>query len=279
MRLGGEVKRGYANPEEWMALVKEMRYSTVHAPVDYRSSSEDRKAYVDCAKANDIMIGEVGVWRNTLSLDEEERKQAVAYAKEQLALAEELGARCCVNIVGNRGPIWDGFSEANYHPDTYSMIVDMVRDIIDGVKPKHTFYTLEPMPWMVPDSPEQYLQLLKDVNRASFGVHLDFVNMINCPKHYVQNQQFIASCFELLGPYIKSIHGKDVLMEQKYTTIIHELMPGKGILDYKYILPLVEKLGPDTPFFIEHLPDWDAYVEAATYIRDCAESVGVKVLG
>ena len=278
MRLGGSVEREYRNPEEWLALVKELGYSAVLSPVDSTADRATRQEYLSCVEANNLVIGEVGVWRNCLSKDTAERKQAMEYAKAQLDLAEELGARCCVNILGSRGPIWDGFDEENYAPETYAMAVDSVREIIDAVKPKRTFYTIEPLPWMTPDSPEEYLQLLKDVDRKAFGVHLDFVNMINCPKRYVQSTDFIRHCFELLGPHIRSIHGKDVLMDRAYTTLIHEVMPGKGTLDYTKILPMVEKLGADTPFFVEHLPDFDTYRQAAGYIRECAKKAGVVVV-
>ena len=56
------------------------------------------------------------------------------------------------------------------------------------------------------------------------------------PERYCKSTEFIKSCFDLLDPYIKSIHGKDSIMEQAYTTIIHETMPGKGTLDYQKIL-------------------------------------------
>ena len=36
-----------------------------------------------------------------------------------------------------------------------------VGQIIDAVKPSRTFYTLEPMPWMYPDSAESYAGLIK----------------------------------------------------------------------------------------------------------------------
>lgn len=278
MRLGGSLEREYQNPEEWLALVKELGYSAVLSPVDSTADRSTRQEYLACAKANNLVIGEVGVWRNCLSKDSAERKQAMEYAKAQLDLAEELGARCCVNILGSRGPVWDGFDAENYAPETYTMAVDSVREIIDAVKPKRTFYTIEPLPWMTPDSPEEYLRLLKDVDRKAFGVHLDFVNMINCPKRYVQSTDFIRHCFELLGPYIRSIHGKDVLMDRAYTTLIHEVMPGKGTLDYTKILPMVEKLGADTPFFVEHLPDFDTYRQAAGHVRECAKEAGVVVL-
>ncbi len=277
MRLGGEVKREYNSPEEWLAGVKALGYSAVYTPINYTADTATRRAYRECAEANDLVIGEVGVWRNCLALDDAERNAALEYAKQQLALADELGANCCVNIIGNRGEIWDGFDPTNFDPDVYVLAVDSVREIIDAVKPKHTCYSIESMPWMVPDSPEAYLQLLEDVDREAFGVHLDYVNMINSPRRYLKSTEFIAHCFELLGPRIKSIHGKDSIMEKEYTTVIRETMPGKGTLDYVKILPMVEKLGKDTTFFIEHLPDFDSYKQASDYIRMRAAQAGVHV--
>ena len=202
------------------------------------------------------------------------------WAKAHLALADEMGANCCVNIIGSHNPkAWDGFDADNYSQDFYALAVDSVRQIIDAVKPTHTFYSIEPMPWCPPDSPEQYLKLIRDVDRPAFAVHLDFVNMINCPERYCCSTQFIQHCFDLLGPYIKSIHGKDTLMEQAYTSLIHETMPGKGSLDYKKILAMVEQLGPDTPLFVEHLPDYQTYKEAAAYVRKEAELAGITVKG
>jgi len=276
MRIGGSIERPYNNPEEWYQLVKELGYRAVLAPVDYKASKEEKQAYIQCAKQHDIIIGEVGVWRNILAIDDKERKEAMEFCKNQLELAEELGANCCVNVAGSRGEIWDGFYVENYSKDTYALIVDSVREVIDAVKPKRTFYTLESMPWMIPDSPDSYLQLIRDVDREAFGVHLDYVNMINCPKRYLFCDDFIEECFKKLGPYIKSIHGKDVIMENAYTTIIRETMPGKGIINYQKVARLCEALGPDTPLFVEHLPDFETYKKAAAYVREQAELAGVK---
>lgn len=277
MRLGGAIEKPYNNPEQWLALVKELGYSTVLCPIGSDASAQTRKEYLDCAKANDLVVGEVGVWRNVLREDGAERARNIEYAKAQLALAEDMEARCCVNISGSRGDIWDGFHPENYTADTYALVVDTTREIIDAVQPKKTCYSIESMPWMVPDSPEQYLQLIKDVDRKAFGVHLDFVNMINCPKRYVFRHEFINHCFRLLGEHIVSIHGKDVRMDNAYTTLIHEVFPGQGTLDYTMILPWVEKLGADTPFFIEHLPDFDTYKSCAAYIREQAALCDVHI--
>ena len=278
MRIGGEIKKEYNNPEEWLLRVKELKYGAVHVPVGYESSIEEKRAYLECAKENNIVIGEVGIWRNPISLDENEAKSNIEYCKERLMLAEEFGANCCVNISGSRGEVWDGFYKENYDEDVYALIVDTTREIIDSVNPKRTFYTLEPMPWMIPDSPDAYLQLIKDIDRKAFAVHLDFTNMINCPIRFLKSDEFIEECFTKLGPYTKSIHAKDVIMEKAYPCVIKEVMPGKGMLNYNKIVHLINRLGDDIPVFVEHLNTHEEYLEASTYVRDIAVSEGITVI-
>ncbi|HWT27317.1 MAG TPA: TIM barrel protein [Mobilitalea sp.] len=277
MRIGGDIKKGYRNPEEWIALVKEYRYSAVTTPVGHDASSEVKQAYAECAKKNNVVIGEVGIWRNLMSPDADEAKQNKEYGKARLALAEELGANCCVNIAGSRGEIWDGFYAENYDDYVYDMIVDTTREIIDSVNPKRTFFTLESMPWMLPDSPDSYLKLIKDIDRKGFAVHLDFTNMINCPQRFLKRDALIEECFSKLGPYIKSIHVKDVIMEKAYPCVIREVMPGKGVIDYRKIVRHIEKLGPETTVFVEHLDTHEEYIEAVGFVRKTAEDQHILV--
>jgi sugar phosphate isomerase/epimerase len=279
MRIGGDIKKIYRNPEEWVQLVKEYRYSAAITPIGHDSSKEERWAYLDAARENDIVIGEVGIWRNPLSTNPEEAKANIEYSKQRLALAEELGANCCVNIVGARGELWDGFYEDNYSEDVYAMIVDISREIIDCVKPTRTFYTLEPMPWMVPDSPDSYLKLIKDIDRKGFAVHLDYTNMINCPERFLKRDAFIEECFSKLGPYIKSIHAKDVIMDKVFPCVIREVMPGKGVVNFKKVVHLCEKLGKETTVFVEHLDTHEEYIQAAGHIRSIAKQEGIVVIG
>lgn len=277
MRIGGGVEKPYHDPGEWYQLVEELGYRAVLTPVDYKASQAEKEAYLECIREHDLVIGEVGVWCSPLSPNDKERAANIEYCKNQLALAEELKANCCVNVAGSRGERWDGFCADNYREDTYTLIVDTVREIIDAVKPVHTSYTLEPMPWMVPSSPEEYLKLIRDVDRKGFGVHLDFTNMINCPERFVHRDRFIEECFTKLAPYIKSVHGKDVVMENVFPCVIREVMPGKGCVDYQKVVRLCESLGTDMTLFVEHLPDHESYKEAAAYVRKQAVSAGVAL--
>ena len=105
------------------------------------------------------MIAEVGCWSNPISPDEPTRRAALELCKARLELADRVGARCCVNLAGSRGETWDGPHPDNLSPATFALVVDTVREIIDAVQPRRTFYTLEPMPWSFPDSPDSYLEL------------------------------------------------------------------------------------------------------------------------
>jgi sugar phosphate isomerase/epimerase len=181
-----------------------------------------------------------------------------------------------VNIAGSRGDRWDGPSPENLSDETFDMIVESVREIVDAVGPKRTFYTLETMPWVFPDSPESYLRLIRAVDRSAFAVHLDPVNLIHSPPRYFHNANLIRDCFRLLGPYIKSCHAKDILLADRLTVHLDEVRPGCGGLDYAAFLRELSKLDPDTPLMMEHLPDEAAYREGADFIRTVAEKEGLR---
>ena len=280
MRLGGGIVKPYNDPAEWITLVKELGYSAVNSPVNGDASKEEIAAYCDIAKQNDILIAEVGAWSNPSSQCDEERKTAMKYIKSQLALADELGANCCVNIAGSRGEIWDGCYHDNYSEDTYALIIDSVREIIDAVKPTRTFYSLESMPWMHPDSPEGYLQMIKDIDRKAFAVHLDYANMVNSVERYLNLSDFISRCYKLLGPYIKSIHAKDVILDsKKMPCSINEVAPGKGITNYSLVLRLTHELGDDIPLMTEHMNTHEEYYDATVHLRKIGEQEGINIKG
>ena len=278
MRLGGSVMKPYASPKEWLQHVKELGYSAVIFPVESTAPLSVIREYEQVCRDNDLLIGEVGAWRNVMARDEKERAANMDWNIRQLELAETVGANCCVNISGSFAEMWDG-----YHPDldtkeTWDLVVSNTQKIIDAVKPTRTSYSLEPMPWMVPESPEQYLQLLKDVDRPAFKVHLDYCNMLNSIERYRHASEFITHCFDLLGENIVSIHAKDALIVQGALPVnINEIMPGKGSIDLSLVTKLAHQLGDDIPVFVEHLDTHEDYLQAAAAMREAARKANVPV--
>jgi sugar phosphate isomerase/epimerase len=274
IRLGGPVNGSFSDPVEWIKAVKALRYSAAYCPLQPGASAGMIKAFRAEAKKSNILIAEVGAWCNTLDPNESVRKESVKKNVDALQLADEIGASCCVNISGARGKIWDGPYPGNYSKDTFDLIVETVRYIIDQVKPVSAFYTLEPMPYMLPDSPDSCLELIKAVDRKQFGVHLDPVNMISSPQRFYNNAAFLKECFTKLAPYIKSIHAKDIIILPELTVHLEERRPGLGSLDYAVFLQEASKL-KDIPFMLEHLKNQDEYKLAADYVREVGKRTGI----
>lgn len=275
LRLGGPVFEKFDGPDGWVEALKKLGYSAAYCPVGADAKDDVVSVYVNAAKKANVIIAEVGVWNNPLSTDEKTRSEALAKCRRQLALAERIGAKCCVNIGGSRGEQWDGPSPNNLTEETFDMIVETTRRIIDDVKPSRTFFTLETMPWAYPDSPDSYLRLLKSIDRKQFGVHLDPVNLICSPQRYFKNGELIRECFDKLGPHIKSCHAKDIILHPKLTTHLDEIRPGLGGLDYAVFLTELSKL-PGTPLMLEHLPNAEEYRLASQHICSVAQKIGLQ---
>lgn len=277
MRLGGHLFGDCADPEKWVAEVGKHGYSAAYCPVDHTASDDTVQAYERAAHAADIVIAEVGAWSNPLSPNEETRRTALALCQSRLALADRIGARCCVNIAGSLSEQWDGPHPDNLTEATFDLIVETVRTIIDAIKPTRTVYTLETMQWMYPDSPDSYVRLIHAIDRKAFGVHFDPVNMVCSPQRYYGNGALIREFCQKLGPHIKSCHAKDISLAGKLTLHLDEVRPGLGALDYRTFVLKLDRLDPDTPLMVEHLATEEEYTKAADYIRSVATGVGVTI--
>lgn len=279
MRIGGAIFEHCSTPEQWVAAVKGEGYSAAFCPVGEDADAATIKAYAQAARRADILIAEVGAWgNNPISPDDTIRRAGIDGCCRKLELAERIGAACCVNVSGSRGAKWDGPHAENLTEETFALVVDSVREIIDAVKPTRTCFTLETMPWMYPDSPQSYARLIKAIDREHFGVHLDPVNLVSSPQIYYNTRALLEECFALLGPHIRGCHAKDILLRPDLTVHLDEVAPGEGNLDYRAYVRGLRMVGDDVPLMIEHLSSREQYRIAAAHIRNVAQAEAVHVV-
>ncbi|MGC4046342.1 MAG: TIM barrel protein [Armatimonas sp.] len=271
IRLGAPLFAHFDDPDAWAQAHLAKGYRAAYCPVSLDAPDDTVQAFAQAAQRHDLVISEVGAWSNPLSPDEATAKAALEKCIAALDLAERIGANCAVNISGGCGEQWDGPHPNNLTFETFGRIVEQSRHIIDAVNPKNAFWTLEAMPWMYPTGPDEYLSLIRAIDRPQFGVHLDPVNMVNSPIRYARNADFIRECFALLGRWIKNCHAKDIYLSPKLTTHLDEVIPGRGGLDYGVFLQELEKLGNTrVALMLEHLKTEEEYEEAADYVRRVA---------
>ena len=156
----------------------------------------------------------------------------------------------------------------NFSKELWDDAVKMIRQIIDSVRPRHTKFSIESMPWMIPSSPDEYLRLLEDVDRPEFATHLDVVNMITSPQRYFFNDDFLRECFAKLKGTICSCHLKDIKLKEEYTFQLEESSCGEGSLDLELSASLASAENPCMPMIIEHLDTDQEYFDSVKYVKE-----------
>ena len=181
IRLGGPI---FLKSDDPAALAREHRrlgYSAAYCPEMATLSDAKLLAEIQRAFASEnVLIAEVGAWKNLLDPDPAKRRENLDYVTQRCALADAVGALCCVDIAGSYNPSsWFGPDPKNLSREFFDATVENCRHILDAVKPTRTRFTVEMMGWNLPDGPDAYLDLIRAVDRKAFAVHLDVCNGVN----------------------------------------------------------------------------------------------------
>jgi len=255
IRLGGHgLPVASDDPFAFARAHRAFGYSAAYVPVsligaDAKTLASWEKAFAE----QDVMLAEVGIWRNLIDPDPVKRKAELDYAAQCLALADAVGARCAVSFIGSFAPgTRHGLDARNLGPEALDAAVETVRYLIDQVKPNRAKCALEMMQATIPDSADSYLELIRAVDRPEFAAHIDPVNLVMTPRTYFNTDALIRDCFQKLGPWIISCHAKDITLHETAALHLDEVQIGEGNLDYATYLAELSKLD-GVPLMLEHL--------------------------
>ena len=277
IRLGAPPFAKTDDPELLALAHRKLGYRAAYCPKVALEDSARIKALAEAFAKHDVIIAEVGRWVNLLDADAEKRKKNLQTVTDGLALAEAVGARCCVDIAGSfSATSWFGPHPDNFTDKFFDAAVENARTIIDGVKPKRAKFSYEMMGWAMPNDPDCYLRLIKAVDRDAFAVHLDPCNIVNSPEKFYRNRDLLNECFDKLGRWIVSCHAKDLAWEVEMNIHFREVCPGKGALDYTTYLKRLAALPQNPPMMIEHLAKAEEYDAARQYIVETGRKAGLS---
>ena len=276
VRLGGPVFTNTSDPEELARAHRQLGYRAAYCPNIALTDAEKIRAFAEAFARQDVVLAEVGRWVNLLDPDPEQRRRNLQTVTEGLALAEALGARCCVDIAGSYSlTSWFGPHPENLSRKHFDASVENARKIIDAVKPKRARFCFEMMGWAYPNSAESCLKLLKAVDRTAFGVHLDPCNLVNSPEKFYDTTSLLNECFAKLGRWIVSCHAKDLTWDVEMNVHFREVIPGKGTLDYTTYLKRLAQLPQNPPLMLEHLANAEEYTTGREHIFAVGKRAGV----
>ena len=277
LRLGGPIFEKSDDPEVLARAHRAKGYRAAYCPKLSVADADRIKETERAFARNDVAIAEVGRWVNLLDADPDKRRQNLATVTDGLALADAIGARCCVDIAGSfSSTSWFGPHPDNLTPRFFDAAVENARKIIDAVKPTRTVFTYEMMAWSLPDSPDACLRMIEAVDRKAFAVHLDPCNLINSPERSYRSSDVIRECYAKLGPRIASVHAKDLAWDVEYAVHFREVRIGLGTIDYGVFLAEHAKHAADVPLMLEHLPNEAEYDAARAQVMATGERIGLR---
>ena len=278
MRLGAPVFPKQRGARAFVECVRGKGYRAAYCP-EYLASSV-QAAEIDelkCALSEyDIALAEVGAWVNPLSPDRREADRARAYVVDRLRLADLLGARCCVNILGSRSAAkWYAPCAENFTETFFEDAVRLYRGILDEAQPRNTTLAFEIMPFCLLDSAEEYARFLTALDHPAASVHLDPVNLLRDARTLYGHRALFRRAVDLLGSRVVSMHVKDITLDpEPVNTKMDEVRLGLGDVDLGYMLDQAARIPGDPPLMLEHLPCEAEYDLAAEHLRKIAAARG-----
>ena len=278
IRLGGHgVPVGPDDPVAFARAHRAFGYSAAYCPPADLSDSARLRAIETAFAAEDVVLAEVGIWRNLLAVEPDRQAAHLDHARTCLALAEETGTLCAVSYIGSFAPGTDYAPHPdNLGPRAFEATVETVRGIIDAVKPRRAKFALEMMQYNLPDSIASYEALINAIDRPAFAVHLDPVNLIMTPRRYYDSGAFVAACFDRLGDHVVSCHLKDIVLHHQAALHLDEVMVGDGGFDIAAMLRAAAALPRDIPVMLEHL-EASEYATARDRVQEIARAEGVTL--
>jgi sugar phosphate isomerase/epimerase len=286
MRLGATISSYFndPDPQSYIAECRKWGYRSAPCPSVRIQETEKIQEIAKAFPAADITIGEVQAWVSALDPRPEIRRRNRQLIAESLTIADEVNANCCVTVAGTLD-IRDEIASDTPHPDnfkasTFDAVVEWVKKVLKEARPQRTKLALEMSPWTPLDGPEAYMKIIKAVDHPALAVHLDPSNAVLDPRTFWSTTALINRCFDMLGGWVVSCHAKDLnygsMVQLRHVNFV-EVIPGRGVVDYRTFLKRAEGVSSNLPVIMEHFPSAEDYGRGAEYIRSVAQEIGVTV--
>jgi len=190
-----------------------------------------------------------------ISPDEHVRMTGVHGAQEIVKLAARMGVKEAgvrPTSLNPRGDWWP--HRDNYLPETEDRLVQSLSEILTVAEAVGVDLVLEAHVTTTLRSPEVVRRVIERTSSKHLKLNLDPCNFIGDLPTAFDPAAAIHHMFDVLEPYIATVHLKDFYFEDRLVVHISETVIGTGELDFTPILERVQQWNPEGYVVIEHLP-------------------------
>jgi len=196
-----------------------------------------------------------GPYPSIISPDENVRRAGVQGARDLVKLAARLGVKesgVRPTSLNPRGDWWP--HPDNYKPETEDRLVKSLCEILQTADDYDIDIVLETHVTTTLNTAATIKRVIERTGSTRLKVNLDPCNFIGDLQIACNPTPMINELFDVLGPYIATVHVKDFYLEDRFTVHISETVIGTGMMDFDTILRRMHEVKPDGYVVIEHLP-------------------------
>jgi L-ribulose-5-phosphate 3-epimerase len=196
-----------------------------------------------------------GPYPSIISPDESVRKAGVAGAQAIAKLAAKMGVTESGVRPTSLNPRGDWWPHAdNYKPETEDRLVKSLTEIVQVAEGYGVDIVLETHVTTTLNTPEVIKRVIERTGSKHIKINLDPCNFVGDLQTAFNLPPMLNHLFDVLSPYIATVHLKDFMLEDRFVVHITETVIGTGLMDFDTLLTLVHKHKPDAYVVIEHLP-------------------------
>lgn len=196
-----------------------------------------------------------GPYPSIISPDEAIRTAGVRGAQGIARLAARLGVTesgVRPTSLNPRGDWWP--HRDNYLPETEERLIRSLCEILEVAEAVGVDLVLETHVTTTLRTPEIIRRVIEATGSRHLKLNLDPCNFMGDLATAFNPAPLIHHLFDVLEPYIASVHLKDFYFEDRLVVHISETVIGTGELDFTPILERVQMWNPAGYVVIEHLP-------------------------
>jgi sugar phosphate isomerase/epimerase len=187
--------------------------------------------------------------------DETARREGVAQARDIVKLAARLGVPAAgvrPTSLNPRGDWWP--HRDNFLPETEDRFVKSLNEILQTADDLGINIVLETHQTSTLNSAQTIKRVIERTGSGRLFLNLDPCNFVTDIQTAFNPAPMIDEQFDLLAPYIATVHVKDYYLEERFVFHIAETVIGTGIMDFDTVLRRSYQAQPHGYVVIEHLP-------------------------
>ncbi len=227
-----------------------------HLSVPANTISDETAARVKAVFADQNMpfLQLWGPYPCIISPDEDVRRAGVAGAQAIVRLAAKMGVPESGVRPTSLNPRGDWWPHAdNYKPETEDRLVRSLVEILQVAEDHNIDIVLETHVTSTLDSPTTIQRVIERTGSKRLKLNLDPCNFVGNLRIAFEPTAMLNEIFDVLSPYIATVHVKDYYLEDRLVVHISETVIGTGFMDFETIIRRFNAVQPHGYLVIEHL--------------------------